>query len=104
MKLKQSKKHKQLLQTSYPKLYDHLIEAIKVHNIHSYDVRATCQHVESEMEIQVNYGADFTLEHKRTFSDKEIAEIGDAFTEFCQEVGETCKETLIADYFKMMKP
>ena len=35
---------------------------------------------------------------------KEIEEVADDFIQFVKKVAETCKEAMIADYFKMMAP
>ncbi|WP_164669518.1 hypothetical protein [Virgibacillus doumboii] len=104
MKTKETKTSRKLLRAVYPKLYDHLLEELMSHNIHSYDVQITFEKAGSSVEIQVRFGERFTRELTRTFSEKNVHEIGDAFHDFCEEIKQACKETLIADYFKMVKP
>ncbi|RCW67025.1 hypothetical protein [Saliterribacillus persicus] len=93
-----------LLRSAYPQLYDYLIKELSAHNIHSFDIQATSRDIGTEVEIQVQFGEEFNNTYSKTFSKEKVTEINDAFSNFCEEIAETCKETLIADYFKMVKP
>ncbi len=43
MKTAQTKQNSKLLRTMYPSAYQFLIEKLKEHNIHSFDVQATAK-------------------------------------------------------------
>lgn len=93
----------ELLQIAYPNLYEKLIEFLLIFNIHSYDVRATCRSIDDKIEIKIKFGDGFANKRMELFSKDELGRSG-RFESFCEEIAETCKETLIADYFKMVNP
>lgn len=95
---------KQLLRTTHPAGYEQLLEELSTHNIHAFDVQATSSETENEVEVTVRFGEAFNQALTKVFSKGTVLEKNEAFTDFCKEVGDTCKETLIADYFKMVKP
>ncbi|RYG72603.1 hypothetical protein EU245_09740 [Lentibacillus lipolyticus] len=101
---KQTKQNKKLLRTMYPGAYNVLIDKLKEHNIHSFDVQATARKTDSDYEVCVRFGEGFGQEMTRNFAEEALLEPDDDFAAFCEEIQKTCKETLIADYFKMVKP
>ncbi|MFD2761753.1 hypothetical protein [Lentibacillus juripiscarius] len=104
MKTAQTKQNSKLLRTMYPSAYQFLIEKLKEHNIHSFDVQATAKKTGSAYEVCVRFGEGFGQEMTCRFAEKALREPDDDFAAFCEEIQKTCKETLIADYFKMVKP
>ncbi|WP_138417515.1 hypothetical protein [Aquibacillus sediminis] len=96
--------NRQLLRVAYPETYGLLMAELSKHHIHAYDVQATAKKVDQYVEIQVRFGEDFSKEQTQTFREKEIKQKSEEITNFFKQVGETCKEILIADYFKMVKP
>jgi len=99
-----AQKRRRLLRIMYPNVYNYLIDKLKENNIHSFDVQMTARKIDSSVEIYVCFGERFTWEVTRTVSEKSLSEPDNTFKEFCEEIKEKCKETLVADYFKMVKP
>ncbi|MFD1038999.1 hypothetical protein ACFQ3N_11450 [Virgibacillus byunsanensis] len=104
MSNKDSQSSRRLLRLIYPNLYDYLMEQLTAENIHPFDIQAMGRKMDSKVEIQILFGEDFAQELTRTFSEENLVNINSDFVDFCEEVQETCKETLIADYYKMVKP
>ena len=96
---------RQILRISYPNLYEKLINELATHHIHPFDIQATSKNIDDQLvELEVRFGDNYGHHQRKQFAKDKINEKSDEFTNFCKEVGETCKEALIADYFKMVKP
>ncbi|TMN23077.1 hypothetical protein [Lentibacillus cibarius] len=104
MKTVQTKQNSNLLRTMYPSAYKCLIEKLQEHNIHSFDVQATARKKDAYVSVSVRFGERFGQEKIQDFPEKALHETDSDFAAFCEEVQKTCKEVLIADYFKMVKP
>ncbi|WP_186577039.1 hypothetical protein [Aquibacillus kalidii] len=94
---------RKLLRLTIPNAYKILIDELESHHIHAYDIRALCYQASSTIDIEIQFGENFTHTMKESFEEKKLEKNPD-FINFCRKIGETCKETLIADYFRMVKP
>lgn len=92
-----------LLRITHPKLYDHLIEELSSANIHPFDIHATSRRTSTGTEIQICFGEKYQRESTQTFSESVISGAGSEFFKFCKEIADMCKETMFADYMKMIK-
>mgnify|MGYP006892263804 CR=1 FL=1 len=74
-------------------------------NIHSYDVQATAQCTNDEIyQITIQFGEGFGKKLSSTFTHEKIEKLDEAILSFFKECGEKIKETMIQEYYKMMKP
>ena len=87
-----------------PHLYNTIVSELEIYNIHSYDVLMNGNKGEEGIQITLQFGEDYAHQETKFFSFKEIEEVADDFIQFIKKVAETCKEAMIADYFKMMAP
>lgn len=96
-------KIKSLISVS-PKLYRFITTnlADKYH-IHSYDIQVGAVEKEKGIHIYLKYGEHFTYEKEQFFT-TEMLEDEKALEAFIDEVGDTCKEAMIEDYFNRMTP
>lgn len=87
----------------FPELYDFLNTELEKLHIHSYDYQATIAEKKDGYEIFLRFGEGFTQTLSRFFGYEVIEEKGQDLLDFIQLMGESCKNILVADYFKMMK-
>jgi hypothetical protein len=86
-----------------PKLYDFLNIELEKFHIHSYDYQANMVEKRDGYEIILRFGEGFTQTLSQFFKYEVIEEKGQDLLDFIQLSGESCKNILVADYFKMMK-
>lgn len=99
------KKTTKPLQIIDPKLYRYIVEELNDrHNIHSYDTEILATKEDSGLTIIIKYGENFTHSKEELFIYETLKNRGDDFIKFVHEVADECKEVMIAEYFKMMKP
>lgn len=95
---------RQSLRIASPELYDIIIEELEKHNIHSYDIEMNANKDENGIQIILLYGEKFNYEKERYFSYQTIETDKSEIIKFANETGEDCKEIMIKEYFKMMRP
>lgn len=93
-----------LLRVEYPRLYETLMKELAKHHIHPFDVAAACREGDDKVEILVQYGQGFAHKKAYTLSKEELNDDLEEYRNFCKEVAEICKETMIADYFNIVNP
>lgn len=87
-----------------PALYQQLVSIFDEFHIHPYDIKANVKQKKEGLEILLRYGETFSKGQSRYFRQQDIEEQNSTVKSFFKETAESCKETLIADYYKMMKP
>lgn len=93
------------LQVLFPDLYQFVINYLEnTHNIHPYDIQAHAIKEQDGYQLVFHFGEGYAHEKSQFFSDASIENLESEIEEFTKSVGEKCKEAMIADYFKMMKP
>ncbi|MCJ0931074.1 hypothetical protein [Virgibacillus halodenitrificans] len=94
----------QPLRILLPELYQYIIEYLEEqHNIHSYDIQVFVMNQHDGYQLSFAFGEDYSHQEKITLTLKQIQNKEDNIKPFIKEFGEKCKETMIADYYKMMK-
>ncbi|MFD1360502.1 hypothetical protein [Lentibacillus salinarum] len=98
-------KREQPLRLVLPNLYQTITDILeKQHNIHPYDLQVKAIPESSGYTIIVYFGDSFNHQKYQTFSNEAIQSIDSEIVSFIEETGNACKEVMIADYFKMMRP
>jgi hypothetical protein len=88
-----------------PKLYQAITNKLEEqHNIHPYDIQAKVQTDTSGYQVIVYFGDGFAHKESHYFSNEAIENMNHNVIEFIEKIGDACKEVMIADYFKMMRP
>ncbi|WP_019378444.1 hypothetical protein [Virgibacillus halodenitrificans] len=94
----------QPLRILMPELYQYIIEYLEEqHNIHSYDIQVFGMKQKVGLQLSFAFGEDYSHQEKKTFSLEQFHNKEKDIKPFIEEFGEKCKETMIADYYKMMK-
>jgi len=86
-----------------PELYHYITEKLAEDNIHQYDIQASTIETADGLQVFVQYGENFTQSQSQFFSHESIKKGNQEIEAFTDEIAEACKETMIADYFKMVK-
>lgn len=86
-----------------PKLFRYISETLEEGNIHPYDIQASSVEKEDGLQVFIQYGDNFTQSKSAYFSYQSIEKLDKEIETFIKEIAEACKQTMIADYFKMMK-
>lgn len=87
-----------------PYLYQQLTDILEKENIHSFDIEAYGLKLKDHLEVEVRFGEAYQKAMKETFPLAVLKEKNEEYLNFCKNIGETCKEIMIQDYFKMVKP
>ncbi|MGM8364955.1 hypothetical protein ACLIBG_05650 [Virgibacillus sp. W0181] len=88
-----------------PKLFRYIVNKLNdSHNIHSYDIEALAVKEASGLTITLRYGENYAQSKEAFFSFEIINNRSEELNAFIQEAADECKEVMVADYFKMMKP
>ncbi|MUV36731.1 hypothetical protein JNUCC1_00535 [Lentibacillus sp. JNUCC-1] len=88
-----------------PQLYKDIINAMTAkHNIHSYDIQATAIEKKDGLTIILRFGEEFAHTQEAFFTHETIKDRGEELNQFIQETADICKDVMVKDYFKMMKP
>lgn len=87
----------------FPKLYKHIASELEEIHIHPYDIQANIQGEGSSYRVILHYGDGFAHTESQLFTAAAIDQLNQELTAFIKETGETIKQVMIADYFKMMK-
>ncbi|WP_164668821.1 hypothetical protein [Virgibacillus doumboii] len=104
MESKQSGKE-QPLRVVLPELYTFVTEGLEdLHNIHPYDIQLYGVEEETGYQLIFYFGEGYSHQESIFFSHSSIEKKDSEITDFVEKFGESCKEVMIADYFKMMKP
>lgn len=97
--------NERFLRVILPNLYNFLMEELEKHyNIHPYDIQAHAIKESEQYQLIFYFGDGFAHQKTKSFSNEAIEKMSTEITDFAKELGEACKEVMIADYFKMMKP
>lgn len=83
-------------------LYQELIHSLNKANIHSFDIQVYASEEKNKITIITYYGENFQHKLEKTFSSQVKKKVDQSYLEFCEKVGQSCKEALLKDYFKMM--
>ncbi|KWZ78736.1 hypothetical protein [Heyndrickxia coagulans] len=86
-----------------PPLYHTFMQTFELHHIHLYDADPAGVEKENGIEVVLRYGDRFQHETRKCFSFSDIENKAPEVAEFFKQAAESCKEVLIADYYKMMK-
>ena len=87
-----------------PELFDFLnTELVKLH-IHSYDYQANVVEQDGGFEMILRFGEDLNQLESQFFTYEMINKRSEELLDFIHSAGKSCEKTLIAEYFKMMKP
>lgn len=87
-----------------PKLYEFITNELEKENIHSYDVQMKALQKEEGIHVFLWYGEKYNNQADAFFSHQVVEELGEEIEEFIKNVAESCKEIMLNEYFKMMKP
>src|SRR5699024_9093460 len=86
-----------------PELYHYITEKLADENIHQYDIQSSTVETGDGQQVFVHTGENSKQSQSQFFSHESIKR-GNQEIEACtDEIAEACKETMIADYFKMVK-
>lgn len=94
----------QPLRLAHPACYQQLLEQFANYHIHPYDVKASSITQDDSIVIILRYGEGLIQSKQQSFTNDALVHASTQLIEFYVEVAELCKKTLIADYFKMIKP
>ncbi|WML44412.1 hypothetical protein [Neobacillus sp. PS3-40] len=92
------------IQIAKPELYDFLKKELDKLHIHSYDYRANVIEQDGGLEMILRFGEGHNQTESHFFTNEMIEKRDEELLEFIQTVGKSCEKSLIAEYFKMMKP
>lgn len=98
-----SEGEQQALRAVSPKLFRYITEVLDESNIHPYDIQASTIKTDAGLQVFIQYGENFKQSQSQLFSYESIERLDNEVHEFVTEIAASCKETMIADYFKMMK-
>ncbi|QKY69154.1 hypothetical protein [Lentibacillus sp. CBA3610] len=88
-----------------PNLYNEITKQLEEqHNIHPYDIQAKAVTEDSGYQVIIYFGDGFSHRKSKHFSSEAIEKMDTDESGFIEELGDACKEVMIADYFKMMRP
>ncbi|WP_010530761.1 hypothetical protein [Lentibacillus jeotgali] len=100
-----SSKREQPMRVILPDLYKEITTNLEErHNIHKYDIQAHAAKTPSGYEAIIYFGDSYAHMESQYFSNQSIKNMNHEIMEFIERVGNACKEVMIADYFKMMRP
>ena len=99
----ESEEKQKALRVVSPKLFNYITKILEEANIHPYDIQASSIKTKNGLQVFIQYGENFTQSQSAYFSFKSVEMLDDEIFHFVKEIAESCKETMIADYFKMMK-
>ena len=94
----------QTLRVIAPDIYQIITSELEKQNIHSYDVQINAIKKEQGLQIILLFGENFTHKKEQFFTHEAIKNFSDEIIAFAKETGESCKEVMISEYFKMMRP
>lgn len=96
--------NEQSLRVISPQLYRFFTgELERQYNIHPYDIQITASKVESGYNLTFYYGEGYGHRETHFFSSDAIQSLNSEIADFIEEFGESCKQAMIADYYKMLK-
>ncbi|GGJ85163.1 hypothetical protein GCM10007063_04630 [Lentibacillus kapialis] len=100
-----SSKQEQPMRVVLPDLYKKITDKLEEdYNIHKYDIQAQAVQESSGYEAIIYFGDSYAHKNSQYFSNEAIKHKNPEIAEFIEKVGSACKEVMIADYFKMMRP
>ena len=94
----------QPLRLTHPRCYEHLLQQFDLLHLHPYDVKASVIAETDGCVIILRYGENLTQSKQHFFKHEALIQLSKELTGFYEEVAQICKKTLIADYYKMIKP
>lgn len=90
------------LQVAAPDCYQKMNEVFQQYHLHPFDVRATLKQQEKRTCVAITLAG--TSNCAGTFSFANGNFVVEEFEQFLHETAKKCREQLIADYYKSMKP
>lgn len=105
MEPKESQTDKQVsLRVILPNLYNYMTAELESRfNLHPYDFQVSAMKEVGGYNIIIQFGDGFAHNHTEFFSYETIQKTDSEIDKVIEKIGESCKEVMIADYFKMMK-
>ncbi|TMN23684.1 hypothetical protein FH966_12865 [Lentibacillus cibarius] len=96
---------KRTLRIILPELYNFITTKLEeLYNIHPYDIQVYAVKEASGYKLFLYYGDGYAHQKSQSFTDEALQNFDTELLEFIESVGESCKEVMIADYYRMMKP
>jgi hypothetical protein len=105
--MKMSKKQpleEKLLRFAEPELYKMMVEIFSNFNIHSYDIHATVSKNKKGYDLTLRFSNSFAHSVNTTISHEQASNPDEDITRFFEQTAKKCKDQLISDYYKMIKP
>jgi len=88
-----------------PDLYNIIADTFfETHNLHPHDFQADLSEESEGYQLRLSFGEQFRASEEIFLTDEDIDEKSDKLTSFLKETANTCREVMVKDYFKMMKP
>ncbi|WP_026700641.1 hypothetical protein [Salibacterium aidingense] len=86
-----------------PDIYNKLILELDAYHIQPYDIQANAVEYENGLKLILYYGEQFPHAEEKFASFEEWHEWSKDLSAFMESTAQTLKQTMAADYFKMMK-
>lgn len=93
-----------MLRAVSPDLFKKVTSDLEKYNIHLNDIQANAVKKDDGLDVIILFGESFNQFKSHFFTYDEIDSNDVKVSQFINEVAEACKDIMIADYFKMMKP
>lgn len=87
-----------------PDLYQLLLAELQRKHLHSYDMKASAIKDQTGVTLILRYGDELHSSKQAYFSYEAIRQRAEELIDYLDKVTEECKETIIRDYYKMLKP
>ncbi|ASK62637.1 hypothetical protein CFK37_10980 [Virgibacillus phasianinus] len=86
-----------------PDLYRYIVNELETIHIHPYDVQANGIKKENGIQLICRFGEEYTHVKSEFFPFEAIGRLDKKLEDFINQLGEECKQSMIADYYKMLK-
>ncbi len=99
-----NKERTKSLRVVFPQLYQSILAELEKLNIHSYDMQINAEKQKDGVRLILQFGENFTHQKTQFFTYEAIENNSSEMTKFVKVTGEACKEVMINEYFKKMRP
>ncbi|MDQ0300339.1 UDP-2,3-diacylglucosamine pyrophosphatase LpxH [Salibacterium salarium] len=86
-----------------PDIYNKLIQELETYHIQPYDIQANAIEYKDGLQLILYYGEQFPHLEKKFASFEEWSDWTADLSTFIELTAQTLKQTMVADYFKMMR-
>jgi hypothetical protein len=94
-----------MLRFAAPNLYKEMIDVFSRFHIHPFDVHGTIsQNKIGDYELSLRFSEEYSKSTTTVLTEEQVKNPDDEVIQFFKETAEKCKNQLISDYFKMVKP